>query len=297
MDSTFSLSVQKIEPAMDDFLRKDFWSELCPQLSITTKLNQPVKPMALDKPTFDRIQQRLVQEGYFSGSDTMLQQNMPALASTIKQFVSIDIPPPFLFLFDEPWECFYRLHPLFSRILGDGYRLLPDFWAWHVDPAKQQSGWTPHRDKGGHSLAKDGTPLSLTVWMPITEATSLNGCIYMIPANRDPSYNTPQENQWQINLPDIRALPAKPGEFLCWNQAVLHWGARSSAFAEEPRISMAFEFQRGDIKPYNLPLLPPLANLDFSSRLRLVGKQILQYKHMYPLSPKLEAVAQRMLSV
>jgi hypothetical protein len=54
---------------------------------------------------------------------------------------------------------------------------------------------------------------------------------------------------------------------------------------------MALEVQRGDMAPYNEPQLPPFANLDFPSRLWLVAKQILQYRHMYHVRPDFEALA------
>ena len=97
-------------------------------------------------------------------------------------------------------------------------------------------------------------------------------------------------------LPDIRALPADPGEFLCWNQAVLHWGARSSRHADGPRLSMALEFQRGDVPPFGEPLTAPDEPLAFERRLKLVALQILHYDHMYPLAPDLRAAAQAILA-
>ena len=90
----------------------------------------------------------------------------------------------------------------------------------------------------------------------------------------------------------VRALPVEPGDYLIWNQAVLHWGSRSSRLAQGPRISMALEFQRGDVAPFNGPLLPPLTRPGFEARLKLVAKQILQYRHMYPLTPAMQGLAE-----
>jgi hypothetical protein len=119
--------------------------------------------------------------------------------------------------------------------------------------------------------------------------------MYILPANRDPVYGGENEGQWRIDVAKVRAMPAKPGEFLCWNQAVLHWGGEASRFAPSPRLSMALEFQSGERAPFNQPLIAPLSNLSFESRLKLVAKQILQYRHMYPLAPRFEALAQRLL--
>jgi len=78
---------------------------------------------------------------------------------------------------------------------------------------------------------------------------------------------------------------------------VLHWGARSSARGPGPRISIGFEFQRGDIVPFNEPLLDPASHLNFNGCLLVIAKQILQYDHMYPLSDEMKAMAVAVLNV
>jgi hypothetical protein len=51
----------------------------------------------------------------------------------------------------------------------------------------------------------------------------------------------------------------------------------------------------GDTVPvFNSPLSNPLLLPTFESRLQLVGKQILQYRHMYPLNPTMEALAREL---
>ena len=54
---------------------------------------------------------------------------------------------------------------------------------------------------------------------------------------------------------------------------------------------MAFEFQRDDVKPFNQPLLAPDVVPGFDDRLKLICKQILQYQHMYGLSPEMQEMA------
>ena len=43
-------------------------------------------------------------------------------------------------------------------------------------------------------------------------------------------------------------------------------------------------FVRDEISKYNKPLFSVSPIIDFKFRIQLIGKQILQYKHMYPLS-------------
>lgn len=277
----------------DEIRSEAFWRESFPELSIGAQ--RGANPVSPDSATLARAHERMRVDGYFQESDPGLSVLAPKLAGAVRRLISLDLPPPFAFLFDEPWVCFQRLGPMLATLLGEGYRVLPDFWAWHVDPSTEQHGWQPHRDKGVKGLAADGTPLSLTVWIPLSQADPMNGCMYMLPAGRDPLYGVSDDGRWRIDLQSIRAIPAAPGDYLCWNQAVLHWGARSSRFADGPRMSMALEFQRGDIAAFNTPLIAPLAELSFEDRLRLVAKQILQYRHMYPLSPAMQGLAETIL--
>lgn len=275
-----------------------FWRKHFPNLSITEKLTGEYLQGLLDTPAPNTLPlnvERMNVDGYFQDRNPTLERLAPVLADAVRTCKQLDIPPAFLFLFDEAWECFFALYHSLSAFLGPDYKVLPDFWVWHVDPKAGESGWTPHRDKGRSALAPDGSPLSLTVWIPLTESVPLNGCMYILPKSVDPVYGTEQEKQWRIDFPSIRALPGRPGDFFCWNQAVLHWGSRSSPFAEAPRMSMALEFQRADIQPMNNPLLPTFSNLDFPSRLWLIGKQIMQYRHMYKVRPEFEALAQSLL--
>jgi hypothetical protein len=277
--------------------RPEFWRAHFPALSINRRLagtNLPqIEPDAARK---DLWRARMGEEAYLQDASATLAELGPRLAEAVETCHRLDIPPAFIFLFDEAWECFFSLDPMLRFFLGDNYRVLPDFWTWRLDPRKADAGWRPHRDKGRAALRSDGGPASLTVWIPLTDAIPQNGCMYMLPANRDPVYGSENEGRWQIDVAKVRALPAKVGEFLCWNQAVLHWGGEASRFAPHPRMSMALEFQMGERAPFNTPLIEPFANLAFEIRLRLVGKQILQYKHMYPLAARFEALARRLLS-
>lgn len=286
-----------IDDRVAEISRADFWRANFPQLSINTRLAKGnVAQIEPDEDKRALWRERMAEEAYFQDVSDALTELTPRLAEAVLTCKRLDIPPAFVFLFDEPWECFFSLDPMLRLFLGANYRILPDFWTWHLDPKRVEAGWRPHRDKGRMALKGDGGPASLTVWVPLSEATPQNGCMYLLPANRDPVYGTENEARWQIDIAKVRALPARPGDFLCWNQAVLHWGGEASRFARHPRMSMALEFQMGERAPFNQPLIEPFANLDFEFRLRLVAKQILQYKHMYPLAARFEALAQRLLA-
>jgi ectoine hydroxylase-related dioxygenase (phytanoyl-CoA dioxygenase family) len=140
----------------------------------------------------------------------------------------------------------------------------------------------------------DGRPKVITVWLPLTDATPENSCMYVVPADRDPTYGSEMDYLHQFSLADIRALPAQAGSVLGWDQAVLHWGSHSVNRAVSPRISIACEFQRGDQVPYGAPLFNPAEPPDFATRQVLIGRQILRYEHMAGTNPAWRAVAERM---
>jgi hypothetical protein len=277
---------------LDDLTAEAFWRRQFPELAI----GGGGASLDTAAPSDSALKaERMAEDGYVQGRAEALARLAPPLAAAVTRLKTLALPPPFLFLFDEAWAAFAALAPDLSLFLG-AYRILPDFWVWHVDPAAGEAGWTPHVDKGGRALDAEGRPLSLTAWIPLTPATPLNGCIYIVPASRDPQYGADVGGRSiPFALPAVRALPAEPGEYLIWNQAVLHWGSASSRFADGPRLSMALEFQRGDVAPFNRPLLDPAAPPPFAERLRLVGKQILQYRHMYPLTPDMERLARALL--
>jgi hypothetical protein len=62
---------------------------------------------------------------------------------------------------------------------------------------------------------------------------------------------------------------------------VWHYGSRSSVRGGHPRYSLAVEFMSGAVSPFNIPTSHPLVIPEFADRMKLIAKQIHQYKHMY----------------
>ena len=290
-----------------DLCSADFWRGLAPQLRIgdVSRSDSETAPHQ----SYERLGQRMLRDGYFGDHDNALEQLTPAVGEAVKRCVALGLPAVFAWVYDEPWACYARLRPVFAHFLGADYKPLPAFWAWHVDPKKGETGWKPHRDNRYQSLAADGSPLTLTCWIPLSDANPLNSCMYIVPKHVDPGYSLP------AGMPEpptpvfaARALPARPGDYLVWNQCVLHWGGPTSEFAEHPRMSLALEFQRGDIPPVmrpfprgaHRPALPPLLEQQpspsFGTRIQLVARQILQYQHMYGLSQGLAELAAYLLT-
>ncbi len=274
-----------------DAERREFWSGLCPGMSIEAGAGPA--PAALGET--DPMLVNLRREGYVQIPDVLSEATIAPIRDAVSTLFRLGIPLPFAFVYDELWLVFRGLSRFLTAALGESYRALPDFWVWHVNPSEQAAGWGPHRDRVQPTLDFDNSPHTLTMWLPFSDATPLNGCMYVLPAHLDDRFTQRRwdgpDNNVVYNPQDIRALPATAGSMFAWNQAVLHWGGRGSRLGKAPRVSAAFEFQRGDRPAFNNPLLDPARLPTFAERLGLIGKQVLQYRHMYPLSDDVAAIA------
>ncbi len=250
------------------------------------------KPIDFDTGALNGINADLLREGYFQLPAQDWGIDVAGLADGVSAVVAAGYLPAFAFMYDEPWIMYARLRRLIASVLDERYMMLPAFWAWHVDGVREPAGWQPHRDLGFRTLLPDRRPMAMTFWLPLTEATPNNGCMYLLPADLDPNYGTPRDHETNLQLQNVRALPSAAGGLLAWTQAVFHWGGRARTPISRPRISISVEFQRGDKPPFYEPLLDPAQLPDPILRLRLILRQVLQYQHMYPLSPELRTLAE-----
>lgn len=266
-----------------------YFARIVPHLSVDAL---PDGRVPVPGPTGRRLLADLRHDGYFAydpGSDRDLVRRLRDGVMLLRRS---GLPAVFLWMYADTWSLFARHHPVWSAVLGEQYKVLPCFWAWHVPLGAQHSGWAVHRDrmKGPANVRPDGTPLTLSVWIPLTAATPKNGCMYVVPAPWAP------EKSKDIQLSDVRALPAAAGSLLAWRQDVFHWGGRSSDDAEEPRISVGIELQRGDVPAFDRPLLEPWKLPSYRHRLSFLGANLWRYrartvKALHPLAKLLMGAA------
>jgi hypothetical protein len=274
------------------FATRGFWAQLNPDLSIRDDYSfddaAPWELPASDEQAF-RVQ--LDRDGYVQLPRVLEPALSARLAAAASKLASIGVPPIFCMVYDDFWTPAFRLRKVMKAAFGAEGAILPALWVWHIDPVKSESGWRPHREVGYEALFPDRRPRALSAWIALTQATPLNGCMYVVPADRDPTYGTANDIKHEFALGDIRALPAEPGDILLWNQALLHWGGHASERAAAPRVSMSFEFMHAGEEPYYRPVVEPRTIQRFEDRLKLIGRQILRYRHLYELPPQLEALA------
>lgn len=125
----------------------------------------------------------------------------------------------------------------------------------------------------------DGKFKLINVWITLTDATPINSCMYIVPANLDNGFperqrllNAKPATSRQLDFQNIRALPATAGSVIGWNPNLLHWGSRSSSNADQSRISFAVYFQRGDVEKMHPTASSLLGDMPFEYRLYLVEK-------------------------
>jgi len=235
----------------------------------------------------------IAKDGYTQLSSIDLAADFEKMAGVVRALTARDLEAVFCFVYDEFWRPYFRLDALYRHLLGP-YTFLPDFWAWDIDPKRGGAGWSRHRDRGRQSLRADGSPISLTTWIAVSEATPDNGCLRMVPKHADPTYNTPHEPDELFEESAVRVLPAMPGDVLIWNQAVMHWGGKAEPCASHSRVSLSFETQRLDVPSSEAPLIAPWQIVPFEQRLKLIGQKLLHYRHMHAITPALETLAQEL---
>ena len=213
---------------VEEFHRKEFWLELNPELSIT---DIPLRDMKgemgqVSGDAAERQFEALKREGYFIFPGAVGADACIALAMAVERLAGEGIPTPFLWVYDEAWQLFGRAATAIAGVAGPGFLVSGDLWVWHVSARPDAAGWGPHRDEKLGALLRDGRPEVVNLWFALTEATPDNGCVYVLPMDRDP--NIPdalgEKAIARGDLASVRALPLPQGGLIGWNTRLLHWG-------------------------------------------------------------------------
>lgn len=269
-------------------MRKDlhctaFWQHLAPQLSLSSTCSIS-DPVTLSPTTYWALSNSIERDGYLQMPPLLGEVEIGPILEGIFALSNAGLPPVFIYMYDQPWALFDRLRPIIQPFLGDRFSLLPNFWAWHIPVKEGASGWPAHTDcsaKTRLDCSDGGTMLmSMSLWVPLTDATKENGCMVVLPRSREMLYDPAITDPAQINADDAIALPAKAGSVLGWSQDLYHWSAYVTANAKEPRISLSLEFQNPAFAQLAEPLLDIGRPPPFKDRLSLILRQFDKYQHM-----------------
>jgi tetratricopeptide (TPR) repeat protein len=263
---------------VDEARDQAYWKQLNPDLHICEKKLLGTEQLAFDLDAIDAVKEELRIDGYFRLDKILDASLMESLAQGVTNVWKSGWPTAFAVMYDEYWEIFYSLRNLFSNVLGPNYKQLPNFWCWYIEANRKGKGWGCHRDRPSkNSMKPDGSLDTLTVWIPLTNATVENGCIYVLPINYDRNFPDHLEVSTIADPQSIRALPAERGSVLGWTESILHWGSRSSPRADAPRVSISFSFQRDLADPYETPLFATDVLPTWEERLGLVAQNVVKY--------------------
>jgi hypothetical protein len=280
------VSGSTLDEKLDKALSVDYWAGLIPDFSIEGDApSETLEDRPIGPPEHEALVDYIDRRGYFHTPELLSRDAIGALGQAAETLRAEGWPAAFCFVYDEAWRVARTpsLNRIVEAVLGPAYRQIPNVWCHYVPAAWRSRGWPPHIDGYGGETSKN----RLTIWIPLTEATLDNGCMYVIP--KDAPHTTLDEQYDKATarrlLQGARALPASPGEALGWMFETIHWGSSSTPNAKEPRVSLSFEFISRDATPDadELPLLetgPALPS--FHERLRFISDGISAYARFEP---------------
>jgi hypothetical protein len=143
-------------PLLDRFRDPGFWRRLNPALTVgVPEVLEPV-----DQPGARLRERRFVAGGVVPAATAA------ALRLAGDRLAAAKIPPVFLFAYDQPWQLCARAAPLVEQALAGRVALLPDLWAWRVEPPR-----APERARPPRWLFAARPPTSLTLWFPLGDGS------------------------------------------------------------------------------------------------------------------------------
>ena len=271
----YTRALDKLGPQLLD---PAFWRALNPELSVSDA-PPAARAMAYDGAwaASERCHQRLREEGYFLTPTIVPAAVVARLRTAVERIVAHSLPPGCALMYDEFYQVYASLLDAAVPILGPNPILLPeDFWVFFVPPGDgAASHWTafpPHKDwvNVDPAVMAGELPTVLVGWVALTDATTNDSCMYVVPGDADLGYRSSDrivriEN---FRLQDVRAVPAEAGQVLLFSTHLSHWGSRSSRWATHPRISISMFFQRGDVAPRLADVLDLTQPVPLESRAR-----------------------------
>ena len=108
-----------------------------------------------------------------------------------------------------------------------------------------------HRDKSHAAVhAPDGAVQMVTTWVPFVPVEEGSGCMYVVPAERDPLFAATEDPR-HLRVPEEarklgEPVPCGAGDVVVWRSSLVHWGSACTApRAAPPRKSMSRRAGKG----------------------------------------------------
>ncbi len=266
----------------------EFWRRLAPELTISDA--QPLHALRHPTSKSSRERMHLVNDGYLRMNQPGLKVSMGKIAGAMDRIVNAGLPAAFIGVYDEVWSIIAELNGVLDGLFDGKTAMVPNFWAAHT---VANTGLAAGRKRAGNGVFDDGTPKNVTVWVPLTDATPDNGCVYVVPAGQDRNYGRENVSRADASLPGIRALTAKAGDVLIWTGETYHWQGRPERRHQDGALmSLNWEFQSSDEAPLEGLLIDSYPYVPFETRLALLARQMPRQGRELSVSPVWRAVQQ-----
>jgi hypothetical protein len=131
-----------------------------------------------------------------------------------------------------------------------------------------------------------GSPKYCSVWLALTDATSISSCLYLIPKADDPGYHIGGDAIYSsvYNWRKIVAQPLLQGESLTFSHRLLHWGSSPQArHSGRGRIALSTAFADPSFEAEYFSHVQYMPFPPLGLRLGLIAGQSIQYEHLSPL--------------
>ncbi len=279
------LSDKEIRSRYELAVHPDYWRELCPQVPFDSS-QVVVETSPVNHQLVKDCASQLSSRGYFKAGPLIPESTIASMRQCVETVRKAGWPPVFAFLYDSFWAVTRVpfMVEFLDAVLGAEFNIIMSrSWCYYIPPARGAGGWTPHAD------AYSSPAHRLTLWIPLTDATLDNGCMYVVPkdfayGSRAPKKerlraDTVSSDYWLELLHSCRALPAAAGSVLGWDPQTIHWGSKCHQ-PSAPRISIGCEFvskgvvPRPHVRDELFPGQPAGLLPTFSQRLRHVALSI-----------------------
>jgi hypothetical protein len=283
-----------------DWLDADFWSRLCPELTVESTVVEPsLQPPIVDANLPLKRRHALRRYGFVLVDEPMDSDDgiIDKLRRGVERLNQHGFPASCILVYHETWQLAWSSYQSVLSPLNPDYAFQFDILAWYID----SHGFSPHRDRQPDNVAasftKDEDAHFVTHWIALSDATPETSCLYVIPRTHDPGYSQgdlDDVDPLHRALPNkpayqhIRALPRSAGQSLVFTHRLIHWGsARAGDCTAPPRIALSFVASHASFEQPYVSFVPTLSvpAPPLHLRVLLVCAQLLIYYQRFDLTP------------
>jgi hypothetical protein len=238
----------------DKAISPDYWRGLCPQVPLETP-DILIKTAPVDHCSVEDSVSQFNARGYFKAGPLIPETAVALMRECVEVVRNAGWPPVFAFAYDPFWAItrIPYVVQFLNAVLGPEFNIIMSrVWCYYIPPVRGAAGWAPHADDYRRHQNR------LTLWIPLTDATLDNGCMYVVPKDFIYGNGAPAKerlraasiaNDYCLELLQCcRALPAGAGSLLGWDPRTIHWGSKCHE-PTAPRISIGCEFASKGVVP------------------------------------------------